>query len=93
MIDASENINDMHYLRNKDKQEVDFLIAENNRPMLLVETKLSDDVPAANLLAFQDILKIPAVQLVKKEGVKKVYKNGKNNVLVVTAHRWLSTLP
>jgi len=83
----------LHYLRNKDKQEVDFLITENNRPFLLAETKLSDDQPAANLLAFQKFLNIPAVQLIKKEGVKKVYKNGKNNVLAVTAHRWLSTLP
>ena len=63
----------LHYLRNKDKQEVDFLIAENNRPFLLVETKLSDDQPAANLLAFQKFLNIPAVQLIKKEGIKKVY--------------------
>ena len=83
----------LHYLRNKDKQEVDFLIANNNRPFLLAETKLSDDVPAANLSDFQRFLNIPAVQLVKKEGVKKVYKNGKNDILVVTAHRWLSTLP
>lgn len=83
----------LHYLRNKDKEEVDFLIADNNRPFLLIETKLSDDAPAANLLAFQKYLDIPAVQLVKKDGVKKVYKNGKNSVLVVTAHQWLSTLP
>lgn len=83
----------LHYLRNKEKQEVDFLLAKNNRPFLLVETKLSDESPAANLLAFQNILNIPAVQLVKKEGVKKIYKNGKKNCLVVTAHRWLSSLP
>ena len=83
----------LHYLRNKDKQEVDFLLAENNRPFLLVETKLSEESPAINLTAFQDFLNIPAVQLIKKEGVKKIYKNGMNSVLVVTAHRWLSTLP
>ncbi len=83
----------LHYLRNKDRQEVDFLIAQNNRPVLLVETKLSDDSPAASLLDFQRLLDVPAVQLVKKEGVNKVYKNGRNSILVVTAHRWLSTLP
>ena len=83
----------VHYLRNKDKQEVDFLIAKNNEPFLLAEAKLSDDRPAANLIAFQNALDIPAVQLIKKEGVKRVYKNGKNNVLVVTAHTWLSSLP
>lgn len=83
----------LHYLRNKDKQEVDFLIAEKNRPILLVETKLSDDTPAPNLLAFQKLFNVPAVQLVRKEGVHKIYRNGKNNILVVTAHRWLPGLP
>ena len=83
----------LHYLRNKDKQEVDFLIVENNCPFLLVEAKLSDEAPAANLLTFQNYLNVPAVQLVGKEGVKRIYQNGKNSVLVVTAHRWLSTLP
>ena len=83
----------LHYLRNKEKQEVDFLIAKNNRPILLAEAKLSDDAPAASLFAFQKILNVPAVQLVKKEHVKKVYLNGKNSVLVATAHQWLSTLP
>ena len=83
----------LHYLRNKDKQEVDFLLTKNNEPFLLIETKLSDEAPAANLLAFQKFLNIPAVQLIKKEGVKKIYKNENNNVLVVTAHRWLSSLP
>jgi predicted AAA+ superfamily ATPase len=83
----------LHYLRNKDKQEVDFLLAEGNRPFLLIETKLSDETPATNLRAFQNFLNIPAVQLIKKEGVNKIYKNGKNDILVVTAHRWLSALP
>lgn len=83
----------MHYLRNKDKQEVDFLIAESNKPFLLIETKLTDDKPAANLLNFQNVLGLPAIQLVKKEGISKVYRNGANNILVVTAHNWLSSLP
>jgi predicted AAA+ superfamily ATPase len=83
----------LHYLRNKDKQEVDFLLAENNRPFLIAETKLSDDAPAASLIDFQKLFSIPAVQLVRKEGVRKVNRNGKNSILVVTAHRWLSALP
>jgi predicted AAA+ superfamily ATPase len=83
----------LHYLRNKDKQEVDFLLAENNRPFLIAETKLSDDAPAASLIDFQKLFNIPAVQLVRKEGVRKVNRNGKNSILVVTAHRWLSALP
>ncbi|MDQ7826853.1 MAG: ATP-binding protein [Candidatus Eremiobacteraeota bacterium] len=83
----------LHYLKNKEKQEVDFLIAESNRPFLLVEAKLNDDAPAASLLMFQNRLNIPSVQLVRRAGIKKVYRNGLQSVLAVTAHRWLSSLP
>ncbi len=83
----------LHYLRNKDKEEVDFLIAEGNNPFLLIETKISDDAPAKSLINFQKILNVPAVQLVNKEGVFR-YVNGVNNkILVVTANQWLASLP
>ncbi len=83
----------LHYLRNKEKQKVDFLITWGNRPMLLVETKLSDETPGASLIAFQQQLHIPAVQLVKTEGIKKIHRNGADTILTVTAHRWLASLP
>lgn len=83
----------LHYLRDKDKHEVDFLIAENNKPVFIVEAKLSDDTPSPNLVNFQDSLNVPAVQLIKKDGIRKIYKNKKNNILIATAHQWLSVLP
>ncbi len=83
----------LNYLRDKDRQEVDFLITKNNKPLFMAETKLSDDKPSAGLINFQNVLNIPAVQLVKKENVKKIYKNNNNNILVVTAHNWLSAMP
>lgn len=83
----------LYYIRNKEKQEVDFLISKNTKPFLLIEAKLYNDTPDKSLLTFQNILGVPAIQLVKKEGIKKVYRNKKNDVLVITAHRWLSSLP
>lgn len=83
----------LYYVRNKEKEEVDFLIADYNKPLLLVETKLSDDTPGKSLLNFQNVLNIPAVQLVNKEDTFKYIRNGHQKVLVVTAHRWLSSLP
>jgi len=83
----------LNYLGDKDKQEVDFLITKNNKPLLILETKSSDDKPSASIINFQDILNIPAVQLVKRDNIKKIYKNKNNNILVITAHRWLSSLP
>ena len=83
----------LHYIRNKEKEEVDFLIANNNTPILLIETKISDDTPAKSLIKFQNILNVPAIQLVNKEGVFKYIKNNRNKILIVTAHQWLSSLP
>lgn len=82
----------LHYIRNKEKEEVDFLIAESNSPVLMVETKLSEDIPSKSLMAFQRELNIPAVQLVNKENVFRCIKNEGNKILIVTAHRWLSSL-
>lgn len=83
----------LHYLRNKEKEEVDFLIADGNTPFLIAEVKLSDDSVSANLVKFQNMLGVPAVQLVGKKGVFKYKENGKNRILVVSAHSWLSSLP
>jgi hypothetical protein len=58
----------LHYLRNKDKREVDFLLTKDHVPFLAIETKLADTTPAPALLGFQSVLKIPAVQLVHTPG-------------------------
>lgn len=83
----------INYIRNKDKEEVDFVIVKDNLPFLLVETKLSEENVSKSLLNFQRRLNIPAVQLVNKENIFRYIKNENNKVLVVTAHRWLSSLP
>lgn len=83
----------LHYIRNKEKEEVDFLITNDNNPFLLIEAKNSDTEPAKSLINFQKLLNIPAVQLVNEEDIYKIRKTGKNKLLVVTAHNWLSSLP
>ena len=83
----------LHYVRNKEKEEVDFLITKNHEPFLLVEAKLSDGTPSKSLLKFQSVLNAPAVQLVNKTGVHKIISNEKQHTLIITASQWLSTLP
>jgi hypothetical protein len=39
------------------------------------------------------MLNVPAVQLVKKEGVRKIFETEDRQSLIVTAHRWLLMLP
>lgn len=84
---------DLYYLRNKEKEEVDFVITQDNQPYLLVETKLSDDKVSKSLLRFQSVLKIPAVQLVNRPGVCKVISNNQHQILIVNSTRWLPLLP
>ena len=81
------------FLKTKDGDEVDFLITNNEKPFLLVETKLSDDNASKAMLMFQNKLTIPAVQLVNRDNIFKQLKNGSQDVLIVSAYRWLSTLP
>ncbi len=100
LLRAVSNCNDLgwgdfslHYVRNKEKEEVDFLVAQNAKPLFLVECKFSDEAVSKGLLKFQTMLSIPAVQLVDRPGLYKIRSNGKQQVLVVTASRWLAGLP
>jgi hypothetical protein len=83
---------ELWYLRNKEKEEVDFLITESGRPQFMVETKLSDSNVSPHLIKFQNTLNIPAIQLVNKENIARKIKNGSNSVLIVSAADWLCGL-
>jgi len=80
------------YLRNKDKEEVDFLVTEYGNPLFMVEAKLSDTAISSNLIKFQNALQIPAIQLVNSPNVARKIKNGTNDIIVVTAADWLANL-
>jgi hypothetical protein len=55
----------LHYLRTKEKAEVDFCIANDEMPELLIEAKLSDPEPTRALRYFSTRYDIPAIQLVR----------------------------
>lgn len=84
---------DLHYLKNKEQKEVDFLVSNNNLPFLLIETKNSDAQLSNSLVSFQNNLNIPAVQLVNKENIYQLKSNGKNKIATVSASDWLASLP
>jgi predicted AAA+ superfamily ATPase len=81
------------YIRNKDGQEVDFLITERRRPWLLIEAKEAETEVAPALRKFQERLKIPALQLVNRPGVSRRDRRGGRDISVRTASDWLSGLP
>jgi predicted AAA+ superfamily ATPase len=80
---------ELHYLRTKDRREVDFAVAENGRPVLLLEAKLSDDSPSPHLGYFKDA--IPDARAVQIVG--RLRRESRDRGIEVSrAADWLSRL-
>ena len=83
----------LHFIKDKEKREVDFLVVKNGVPFLLLEAKLSDGQPAKSLIAFQNNLQIPAVQLTLNGEGYRIIPNYENKILIAPAWQWLAELP
>jgi predicted AAA+ superfamily ATPase len=82
-----------HFIKNKEKQEVDFLLAKDHEPFLLIETKLNEEQPSQALKGFQKALGVPALQLTLSGNHFRNYSSGGKDILVAPAYQWLSGLP
>jgi predicted AAA+ superfamily ATPase len=83
----------LHYIRTKEGREVDFVLVEKHKPLLLIEAKLRDTSPEVNLKRFQTALSVPAVQLVDGGEGFQLLDNNSQPVLVAPAAWWLPNLP
>jgi signal transduction histidine kinase len=83
----------LNFIKNKEQQEVDFVIANDGKPVVLIEAKRMDVEPSKALRKFQDFLQTPAVQLVEEANGYRLIPNGAKSILVAPACQWLSTLP
>jgi predicted AAA+ superfamily ATPase len=92
--DTGEGTFGLHYLRSKEKAEIDFLLTRDGKPWLAVECKLSDETPSPAFRAFLPHLGWPPfVQLVLKPGVfRRVSVEGRAG-LAASAERLLVLLP
>lgn len=79
-------------LRTKEKREVDFLVTRDGHPFFMVEAKSSETDPSPSLTHFQNILGIPAIQVVNRPGIARVHRSAGQRTLVLTAARWLASL-
>jgi predicted AAA+ superfamily ATPase len=66
--DTGEGMFDLCYLRDKQKNEVDFVLIKDKKPWFTVECKLSDTSLDVQHKKFQNVLKVPHVQLVHRQG-------------------------
>lgn len=83
----------LHFIKNKEQQEVDFLIAMDNEPFLLVEAKAAETQPSPVLRKFQQMLNVPAVQLINEGDGFRVFTNWEQKIVVTPAWLWLAGLP
>ena len=75
----------MHYIRNKQKQETDFLITKNDTPWLLLEAKLKDGIIDKHHLDTRLVLKnIPLIQVCRESGIASMQKR---DVYRISANR------
>lgn len=88
--DTGEGHYELHYLRNKEKQEIDFLISKDKKPWLCVESKLNDtNIDSRSTNKFTLALKCPFVQVVMKDQIFKL----EGSHLVLSASYFLAHLP
>jgi predicted AAA+ superfamily ATPase len=90
--DMGHGLFSLHFIKNKEQQEVDFLIARERKPFLLVEAKMSEGQLSPALKKFQRALNIPAVQLIEESDGYRMLSNGNQSILVAPACQWLSQL-
>ncbi len=80
---------DLLYWRDKQKREVDFVITNKRKPIVILECKLNEVTPNANLKYLGSRLKVPQIQLVNQEGIDQRY----DQLRIVSAQDFLSGLP
>jgi len=73
--DSSGDDFQLFYIRNKQKQETDFLITQNGKPWLLAEAKLSDNsVEPHHVHAMAALNHIPFVQICRQPDIASLQK-------------------
>lgn len=81
----------LFYLRNKMKQEVDFLITDGEKKHIMIEVKLGDENPSGAFFTFTRQFKgtVTQIQIVKNLHKEYSYPKG---VLVKKASSWLAKM-
>lgn len=79
----------LHYIRNKEGYEIDFLITRDNQPEQMIEVKWLDDNLSQNFKKFLPEKTLMRTQVVGEIRHKKTYPSGEN---IIAAEDYLSVL-
>ena len=92
--DSGEGQFELYFIRNKEKQEIDFLVTRDRKPWLPVEIKLRDTEPSTNWKRFLPHLPCrQALQLTSERGCWRVHRTSDRELLVASAAEALRYLP
>lgn len=81
----------LYYLKNRNKQEVDFLLTKDKKAVALIESKWSSDSLHSHFRVFSGYFnKIPKIQLVKELKREKTFQDGAE---IRRASDWLAQMP
>ena len=90
--DTAQGEFSLHYVRDKQGREVDFLVVRDRAPWMLIECKSGNSSPSPNLRHFANILKPPhCIQLVRESQYERNYPA--MSTLVISYDRFLAKLP
>lgn len=78
----------LHYLRTKDKEEVDFALIKDDAVQQIIEVKASDKEVSKSLYTFHKKYNLPATQLVKNIRLERMV----DNIKVQKAENFLADL-
>ncbi|MBF0492121.1 MAG: ATP-binding protein [Deltaproteobacteria bacterium] len=91
--DMGYGIFQLHYVRNKEKKECDFLITKNQKPFLLVEAKFAEKQLDSSLPYFHKILATPYAFQVFYDANSYLLETGEKGLYLCSANRFLQALP
>ncbi len=84
---------ELFYLRNKEKNEIDFIIQKNKKPWFTVEAKLNQVHLDPKYQVFQKQLNVPHFQIVAEPGISRVFKTDTGIARVLSFDRFFSQTP
>lgn len=89
-MDTLGEVFDLHYLQNKQKNEIDFILTKDRKPYMMIEVKESDSQASANFAYFEKALPgLKKVQLVKNLSQSRRTAQG---VLITPLAEWLEKM-
>jgi len=90
--DSAQGEFSLHFVRDKSRREVDFLLVRDGHPWMLIECKSGTKSPDSSLEYFARVLKpLHRIQLVSDQGYDRVF--AEENIRIMGYDKFFSFLP